>query len=798
MKPSSLPSLLPGLPALALLLTCAVASLPAQTTPPASAASRDEPVITLSEFNVTASSASEYLATESTIGTRIASKILDLPFAVNVVTAEFLEDFNALDFRDQLAYTSNVTGYEVLSTGYGMRGFDGDVQLRNGFRRIGLIDKVNIERVEVIKGPAASIYGTVLPSGTINYVTRRPKAEPGQRVSFTFGSNQKRRSQLSSTGPLGPGGHWFYRVDLAGEQNKTDQPFEEKWQGTASGQLEWKPSAHTSLLVEVEYLTRRENGTSAANVPILQQPGVLDPYRLQPATGSPRVYTRNVGIAFDLFDFSDQGPHTFSDRDVTTLTATFEHRFNEVFSLRSSANWFDRGLTRLEVGNRGTFNPVTRTIPRGTSRFRPFPEGGGSIQNDLVASFTTGRIQHKLLLTLDYQRQTQHPRQFDAANNAAFPAGVATGLKVDDPDYNFVRYTDDPAIFTIIQDADSALDIYGVFLSERATLLHDRLHLLAGLRYDSAHNNTKDRRLSTEKSFTSDALTYQTGLTYRVLPGVNLYANTSSSFKPQFGLGTNVDGTNFQLPNEEGQGWEAGLKASLLAGRLTFTSGYFDITRDNLATNTNDLETGRLVTLISGKQASKGVELDFNWVATPELQFFGGYGHTDSKIVSNDAVRFLIGSHTRRTPLNTLSIGSKYAFKTGRLKGLFVTAGYRYVDQAIVNPGTGRNVSVASVKASNPFVNNPFPNGLLPFPQLAAGAVLNTIPFAVRVEDGRETITNPAYDLFEAGLGYKWKTGRYRSKLQLNVNNLFNERYTFGSAGQGPDRNFAVTYDLTF
>lgn len=786
------------LPAPALAFALALSSATAQTTPPPSSPLDGEETVTLSEFTVTASSASEYSATESTTGTRVAAKILDLPFAVNVVTKEFLDDFNALDFRDQMAYTSNVTGYEVLSTGYGMRGFDGDVQLRNGFRRIGLIDKVNIERVEVIKGPAASIYGTVLPSGTINYVTRTPQAEPEQRVSFTFASNQKYRTQLSSTGPLGQGGKLFYRVDVAGEQNESDQPFEEKWQGTASGQLQWKPSARTSLLLELEYLTRRENGISAANVPILQQPGVLDPYRLQPATGNPRTYTRNVGIALELFDFSDQGPHTFSNRDVTTLTATFEHRFNEVFSLRSSANWFDRSLFRQEIGNRGTFNPLTRTIARGTSRFRPFPEGGGSVQNDLVAAFATGRVKHKLLLTLDYQRQTQHPTQFDAANNAAFPADVASGLKVDNPNFNFIPFSADPSIFTLIQDEKSAVDIYGAFASEHATLLDDRLHLFAGLRYDSVQSNTKDRRLDSTESFTSNALTYQTGLTYRALPGINVYANASSSFKPQFGLGTNADGSTFQLPNEHGQGWEAGLKASLFTGRLTFTAGYFDITRDNLVTQTNDLETGRLVDLISGKQSAKGVELDFNWVATSALQFFGGYGHTDSKIVSNDAVRFLVGTHTRRTPLNTLGIGSKYAFKEGRLKGWFLTAGYRYVDNSVVNPGTGRNVSVTSVTASNPFVNHPFPNGLLPFPQFPADAVLTKIPFAVRVDDGRESIVNGAYHLTEAGLGYRWKAGRYRSKLQLNVNNLFNERYTFGSAGQGQRRNYAVTYDLTF
>lgn len=766
--------------------------------PAAPAAPANDEVVTLPDFSVTAKAASDYIAAESTTGTRVAAKILDLPFTVNVLTADFLDDFNALDFRDQLAYTSNVTGYEVLSTGYGMRGFDADVQLRNGFRRIGLIDKVNIERVEIIKGPAASIYGSVLPGGTINYITRKPKTRSEQRVSYTYGTNELMRAQLSSTGPLGAGGKLFYRVDAAGQQSGRDQAFKEQYQSTVSGQLQWKPSANTSFLLEAEWLERRENGISAANVPVLQQAGVLDPHRVQPATGTPRTYTRLVGLALELFDFNDQGPHNYSNRFAKTLTGTLEHRFNGIFSLRSSFNWFDRGLTRQEVGNRGTFNPVNRTEPRGTARFRPFPEGGTSWQNDLLASFVTGPVKHKLLLTLDYQQQTQTPQQFDAATNAAFPAAVAAGLSVDNPDYNFVRYSDNPAIYRTIQDADSTLDIYGVFLSERATLLDGRLNVLAGIRQDKTRSKTDDRLRSTKASFTTTAVTYQAGFSYHVVPAVVLYANASTSFRPQFGLGSNVDGTTFQLPNEEGEGWEGGLKASLLDSKLTFTAGYFDITRSNVATNTNDIETGRLVTLISGRQASKGVEFDFSWVVTPNLQFFGGYGYTDSKILSSDATPFLVGSHTRRTPLNTVGVGGKYEAKEGRFKGFFITAGYRQVAESIINAGTGRTISVASVTASNPFVNTPFANGLLPFPQFAAGAVLTSIPYAVRVEGGRETITNAPYELVEGGMGYKWKSGRYRSKVQVNVNNILNKRYTFGSAGQGQRRNFAITYDLTF
>lgn len=812
-----------------LALSLSATSLWAQETPPASDDSPDknDEIVTLKEFTVTSSSASEYVAAESITGTRIASKIQDLPFAVNVVTSEFIDDFNALEFGEKFAYTSNVIGYETISTGYSVRGFEADVQLRNGFRRIGLIDKVSVDRAEVIKGPAASIYGTTLPGGIVNIVTKKPKAKPEYRLGFTAGSDNLIRAQASATGPAGTSGKLFYRVDVAGEKRDYDMPFKSKEQTTGAVQLLWKPAQNTSVLFEIERLVRNEEGN--ANVPFAITTGNVDPFRVVTSTGLPITSRVNLydRLATELLGFNVQGPLNYSRRWVNTATVTLEHRISENISFRSSANWYDRKLERQEVGGRDQYNPVTNRISSANNasfnnsstswlpRFRPYGEGGGGWQNDLLFVFETGPVKHKLLVTADYQRQSETPQQFNASS-AQLPATIlSNGLDVANPNYNYVTYEMDPTAYTsIVEDQNNSLDVYGIFISERATMMDGRLNFLAGMRYDYVDNHAISyaplAQSNTERQ--TDDLTYQIGANIRIVDGLTAYANASTSFVPQYGAGINEDGTTFDVPNETGKGWEAGIKAALFESKLNLTASYFDIVRSGILRRTTSSD-GFAYDVLSGEEGAKGIELDFNWVVSREFQIFGGYGWTKSEVISHSEARHLIGTSTRRTPEHTLGVGMKYDFKSGALKGLFFTAGYKYNSESLINPSTGRNITITATSSggtsTTSIVNLRLENGLLLFPDRAENERVtisglnpdtgqpNTL--SVRVPDGREKIYNDAFQTVDAGIGYRWKTSkRYNHRVQFNVTNLLDEVYTFGSAGQGQNTGYSFTYDLRF
>ncbi|MEI7567699.1 MAG: TonB-dependent receptor plug domain-containing protein, partial [Opitutaceae bacterium] len=138
-------------------------SLFAQTaaTPPASE------TVTLSPFSVTTSADRGYNVSESMTGSRVKTQIIDLPYTVNVMTSEFLEDFGLFELADNVTHISGFTGLDVGGN-FLLRGFISTNQLRDGFFRLGRYGSSNVDRIEIIKGSSAAIYGRSAAGGMMN------------------------------------------------------------------------------------------------------------------------------------------------------------------------------------------------------------------------------------------------------------------------------------------------------------------------------------------------------------------------------------------------------------------------------------------------------------------------------------------------------------------------------------------------------------------------------------------------------------------------------------------------------
>src|SRR5688500_3002738 len=173
----------------------------AQTAP-----AEPEDVIVLKEFQVAADrDRIGYLATESTAGTRTGAKLTETPFSVQVLTNEFMNDFQLFEMADQLRFIAGAfSGAEDTGANNGrtLRGFTPPV-LRDGFSRANPPNRSTVDRVEVIRGPVSTLYGQSGPGGLINYVSKRGKRIPAYSATGTFsGDYDFKRYSFDAAGPI--------------------------------------------------------------------------------------------------------------------------------------------------------------------------------------------------------------------------------------------------------------------------------------------------------------------------------------------------------------------------------------------------------------------------------------------------------------------------------------------------------------------------------------------------------------------------------------------------------------------
>jgi outer membrane receptor protein involved in Fe transport len=415
---------------------------------------------------------------------------------------------------------------------------------------------------------------------------------------------------------------------------------------------------------------------------------------------------------------------------------------------------------------------------------------GVAAQVDTLAAFRTGRINHKLLFTLDYNHETQRTLGWQMGNANRDRLVRQSPLRVASPVYGFALYRDNPGAYDeLTDDEDVGYSVYGAFLSERAALFDNRLILMAGARYDKVFTDPQTLGVRAGRYAVSD-VTYQSGVTFRVTGGISLYVNRSTSFSPQ----PNLDLVGKPLPNEQGSGYEFGVKLALANERLHVALNRFQVDRENIAVLLVDPVTLIRDYVLTTHERANGYEAEVNWQVGEPLQLVGGYGFTEARAINNPSAAYLAGRNIlKRVPEHNLGFAGRYKF-SGRLQGLTATASVRWLSESIINIG-GRSVSPT---ASNPIRNIPFANGFLPYPNHPANAQV-TSGTAVRLPDGREEMFNRPATTWEFGLGYSFRTRQqWRHQLRLNLKNAFDRRFTYGAGVAGDPRMVLGEYSLKF
>jgi len=570
-----------------------------------------------------------YRATRSATATRTDTPIEDIPRSISVISAEVMEDIGeeridrALDFAGGVTRGNNFGGIDMAGTN--LRGFNTGSQYRNGMATAGnnrgfraTPDSANIERVEVLKGPASGLFGRGEPGGLINVVTKTPQPEKFTRGKISAARWDRYRGTLDVNTPLNNDASVLGRLNVAIEDNGSFRDYMSNQRLALYPSVRWQLTPTTSLLVNAEWL-RNDN--------------VFD-------RGIPAINGQFGQVPISNF-YGEPSSDKLKNRNQL-LQMVLEHELTADWKLRMAGQY---ARAHLSGGATETSAPLAATpeiIPR-FYRERSFRSASFSSQIDLQGNFQVFGWQHQVLLGAEYERY-----RLDMRINTTGSAINAFGVNIWNPVYGQPR----PA-FNHGRRSDSLNreSSYAVNVQDQIYFT-SRLIGNMGLRYDNLHPESDDRKTGVQSSYRRDAVVPRLGLLYKVTPQVSTFTSASTSFQAN-----GIKSTGEVYEPEKGVGYEVGLKLNLFDDRLGATLGVFHITKKNVKTPHPDpLEVDSITV---GEQRSQGFDMQVSGRVTQALRLIGAYAFVDAQVTKDNRANYT-GNRLAGVPRHSASILAVY------------------------------------------------------------------------------------------------------------------------------------------
>ncbi|MDD2106890.1 TonB-dependent siderophore receptor [Pseudomonas asiatica] len=607
--------------------------------------------IELQALNITSSADSEradgpvegYKATRSASATRTDTALHETPQSVSVVPKDVLEDTGATRLQDGLDYAGGVGrannfGGQGLTT-FTVRGFTTGEFYRNGFPinrgYPNAPDANTVERLEVIRGPASSLYGRGDPGGTFNVVSKQPLPESKVTLGSQFDDQGMHRATLDATGPLNQDGSLAYRLNLLGEGGESFRDDVESERYDVAPVVSWQVNDSTKIVFEGDFMRN--------NHPLDRG---LTRYATQAGSASRDTYIWEKG--------SDNLLH--NDNNMAQLR--FEHLLNDNWTLGGGFQYLDGSLKGNAV--EATSAPADgRTLQRNFN-YRKLEWTDRDWQLNLTGHFDTGAFSHTLLTGVEYENY--HYSSIIRRSTAPYTIDI----------YNPVLGQPRPELAAVPTTWDSEkLETWAYFIQDQVALT-ERLKALAGVRFERFEHDYDDKRpANRDFSKGENGVTPRFGLIYDLTDTVAVYANTARSFKPN--SGASLQGSGFDP--EKGKSYELGVKWEAPDRQLSVDAAIYHIVKENVLTRD---PADPNYNLAAGEVRSRGLDINVAGNLTPEWRVIGGYAYVDAEVTKDN--RLPSGTRLANIPRNSFSLLNTYEFQDGLAKGLGLGVGVKYVD----------------------------------------------------------------------------------------------------------------------
>ncbi|WP_230346981.1 TonB-dependent siderophore receptor [Methylobacillus methanolivorans] len=613
-----------------------------------------------------ASESDTYVAKKSKGATKTDTSIVETPQSISVVDRKELDDRNAQNLNDALGYTAGVRteglGMDSRAETFAIRGFKAGMDADAGTSNLfvdGLrvqaggqwnrasFDTYGLERVEVLKGPSAAIYGQILPGGMINLVSKKPTANHVNEVRLQAGSFNQYKAAFDIGGSLADDQSVLFRLVGSFNDGQSQLDHTDLQRTYFAPSLLWQISDNTSLTLLAQY--QRDKGGST--------------YQFLPYFGTVKASPAGGRLSIDTF-LGEPSWNLF-DREQSLVGWAFEHRFNNTWQFRQNARYTSVDSTYKGVvirGSNGLSGLLNRVAVLGVGQSE-----GVAIDNQLQADFSTGALKHTVLVGLDAQRiNWQNVRTQVAVSAISMFNPVYTGIG--------------NGTWTTSYNHDADQKQTGIYAQEQLEWGKWRLSL--GGRYDRFDNTLQNTTTRVVRNgFDDHAFTWRTGAVYLFDNGFAPFASYSTSFDPgPLGIATWND---VSLKPIKGKQYEAGVKYQPVGSNSMISASVYELTQEN-RTVTDSQHTGCAASTDGscytqvGEARIRGFELEGKAALNANLSLLGSYTYMDTEITKAQSAADR-GSELPNIPKHMSSLWANYAFTTGVLDGLSIGLGVRYV-----------------------------------------------------------------------------------------------------------------------
>ena len=556
------------------------------------------------------------------------------------------------------------------ATYYILRGFRTEASMIDGVpaQTNGEMDPINVEKIEVLKGPSTTLYGGSVTSlgGLINIISKKPIDTLGGEIAYSMGSYNLNRVTADVYGPANKEGNVLFRVTAAYQNQQSFQDAGFRKSLLIAPAFEIRASSTFKINLNAEFYNAE-----------MTSPSVVFLNR-----------TRQF-IAHTPDELGFNWKRSYTTNDLTMKTPTTNMRAIATYKINN--NWTSQtiisnntrksdGYYQYEFIRKNTDDSLERNITLQNTINTAL-----DLQQNFTGNVTTGAIKHRLLVGLDYVRT-----KVNNDNSPYIVFDFVNGTDILDKNYGKIsRYAVDQKL-AASTDAGTRnhtnTDMYSAYVSDVVNI-RENLIAMVSLRVDGfdskgTRNHYADTTLANSKYYQS-TFSHKYGLVYQLLKNkVSLFTNYMNGFIYLQPINQPLSGISGVFEPQHANQFEGGVKVDLLNNKLNITASYYNIKATNMTRvepTIIDTKTYN-ITVQDGTQYSKGIEIEVQASPVEGLNVLAGYSYNDSKLTKATAA-----VNGRRPafagPRNLANAWISYTLLNGNAKGLGVGVGGNYVDK---------------------------------------------------------------------------------------------------------------------